>query len=395
MATIVAFHAHPDDEVLLTGGTIARLAAGGHRLVIVAACDGDMWTNPNQGRRLDELRASAAILGADKAVHLGYADSGHGPVLFEDPPGRTRFARADIEEAAGKLAALLTAERADLLLSYDPQGGNGHRDHVRVHQVGARAAELAGVRVVEATVPRELIAQVARSLLLLRLVTRYRLDGMRGYGTPRSAITHRVDVRRHAAQKRAALAAHRTQVSGRGRGARLLRALLKSPLPVFRTVCGTEWFAEPGGRTGELVASDWVTEVGRPERIRPPRQYLCVDDEQAIGRRAAAAIATPADFEDAFREHFAPVYLFIARRVGTALAEDLAAEAFATAYRRRTSLRRRLADVACCRCPAASPSPLRLPARHAMTAPQAAFTTVTSPFTCPPRPAATRGPCHP
>jgi hypothetical protein len=55
-----------------------------------------------------ELRASAAILGADKAVHLGYADSGHGPVLFEDPPGRTRFARADIGEAAGKLAALLT-----------------------------------------------------------------------------------------------------------------------------------------------------------------------------------------------------------------------------------------------------------------------------------------------
>jgi LmbE family N-acetylglucosaminyl deacetylase len=254
MATIVAFHAHPDDEVLLTGGTIARLAAEGHRLIVVVACDGDMWPNPSQGRRLDELRASAAILGAEAAVHLGYADSGHGPVLFDDPPGRTRFARADIEEAAGKLAALLTVERADLLLSYDPQGGNGHRDHVRVHEVGARAAELAGVRVVEATVPRELIAWVARPLLLVRLLTRYRPDEMRGYGTPRSAITHRIDVRLYAAQKRAALAAHRTPVSGRGRAARLFRVLLKSPLPVFRAVCGTEWFAEPGGRTGELVA---------------------------------------------------------------------------------------------------------------------------------------------
>jgi len=154
MATIVAFHAHPDDEVLLTGGTIARLAAEGHRVIIVVACDGDMWANPGQGlgQRLDELRASAAILGADKAAHLGYADSGHGPVLFDDPPGRTRFARADVEKAAAKLAALLTDEHADLLLSYDPQGGYGHRDHVRVHQVGARAAELAGVRVVEATV---------------------------------------------------------------------------------------------------------------------------------------------------------------------------------------------------------------------------------------------------
>jgi LmbE family N-acetylglucosaminyl deacetylase len=253
MATVVAFHAHPDDEVLLTGGTIARLAAEGHRVIIVVACDGDMWPGPDQGRRLEELRASAAILGAHKTVHLGYADSGHGPVLFEDPPGRTRFARADIGEAAGKLAALLTEEHADLLLSYDPQGGYGHRDHVRVHQVGARAAGLAGVRVVEATVPRELVARVARPLFLLRLVSRRRLGEMRGYGMPRSAITHRVDVRRYAAQKRAALAAHQTPVSGRGRGARLFRALIRSPLPVFRLVGGTEWFAEPGGRTGDLI----------------------------------------------------------------------------------------------------------------------------------------------
>jgi LmbE family N-acetylglucosaminyl deacetylase len=264
MATIVAFHAHPDDEVLLTGGTIARLAAEGHRVIIVVACDGDMWASPHQGRRLDELRASAAILGADKAVHLGYADSGHGPVLSEDPPGRTRFARADVEEAAGKLAALLAEEHADLLLSYDPQGGNGHRDHVRVHQVGARAAALAGVRVVEATVPRELAIRVARPMLLLRLVTRYRLDEMRGYGTPQSVITHRIDVRRCAARKRAALAAHRTQVSGTGRGARLFRALIRSPLPAFRVACGTEWFAEPGGRTGELVVCDQTDGPARP-----------------------------------------------------------------------------------------------------------------------------------
>jgi LmbE family N-acetylglucosaminyl deacetylase len=258
----VAFHAHPDDEVLLTGGTIAWLAAEGHRVIIVVACDGDMWAGPEQGRRLSELRTSAAILGADEAVHLGYADSGHGPVLFEDPPGRTRFARADVGEAAGKLAALLAEVHADLLLSYDPHGGNGHRDHVRVHQVGARAARLAGVRVVEATVPREL---AARLLLLLRLLTRYRLGEMRGYGMPRSVITHRVNVRRYAAQKRAALAAHRTPVSGRGRGARLFRVLLRAPLPVFRVACGTEWFAEPGGRTGGLVARDQAAGPGRPD----------------------------------------------------------------------------------------------------------------------------------
>ena len=91
MVTIVAFHAHPDDEVLLTGGTIAWLAAEGHRVVIVVATDGEVWPDERRGRRLAALRASAAILGADKAVHLGYADSGHGPVLFDDPPGGTRF----------------------------------------------------------------------------------------------------------------------------------------------------------------------------------------------------------------------------------------------------------------------------------------------------------------
>ena len=261
VATIVAFHAHPDDEVLLTGGTIAWLAAEGHRVIIVVATSGDMWANPARDPcpRLDELRASAAILGADKAVHLGYADSGHGPVLFDDPPGITRFARADVEEAARKLAGLLADEHADLVLSYDPQGAYGHPDHVRVHQVGARAAQLAGVRVVEATVPRELVARFARLLLLLRLVTRHRLGEMRGYGMPRSAITHRVDVRRYAAQKRAALAAHKKDVFSRGRTARLFRALVRSPLPVFRIACGTEWFAEPDGRTGELVARGQTT----------------------------------------------------------------------------------------------------------------------------------------
>ena len=263
MATIVAFHAHPDDEVLLTGGTIAWLAAEGHRVIIVMACDGAMWDGPDRDRRLEELRVSAAILGADQAVHLGYADSGHGPLLFEDPPGRTRFARADVEEAAGRLAALLADEHADLLLSYDPQGCNGHRDHVRVHQVGTRAAGLAGVRVVEATVPRELFARLARPLLLLRLLAGYRAVDMRGYGLPRSAITHRVDVRRHVAQKRAALATYQGQVSGRGRGARLMRILLRSPWPVFRVALGTEWFAEPGGRTGELILRDQAAEPKR------------------------------------------------------------------------------------------------------------------------------------
>lgn len=252
MATIVAFHAHPDDEAILTGGTLARLAAEGHRVVAVVACSGAIW--PSDGTvRLDEFRHSAALLGAARAEHLGYYDSGHGPALFPDPPGGVRFVRADLEEAAGRLASILQAENADLLLSYDAAGGYGHRDHVKVHEVGARAAELTGVRLLEGTVPRELAVAAIAVLGALRLVVRHSARDAMSYGTPRSAITHQVSVRRYAAAKRAALAAHTTPLGGTGRMSRLFRIAVSLPVPVFALVAGREWFTEPGAPRGPAL----------------------------------------------------------------------------------------------------------------------------------------------
>jgi LmbE family N-acetylglucosaminyl deacetylase len=264
VATILAFHAHPDDEVLLTGGTLARLAAEGHRVVIVVACDGVMGSadGPGGQARLDMLRASAAALGAHQVAHLGYADSGHGPVLYPDPPDRQRFARADPSEAAARLASLIRSERADLLLSYDPQGGYGHPDHVKVHHVGALAAQLTGTRILEATMPRELVARLANPLRLARLVVRYDPLALRGGFTPRSAITHRVDVRQYAAAKRTALTAHRSQWQGNGRTARLIQVILALPAPVFGLLLGREWFAEPGAEPTTLATN--VLQPARP-----------------------------------------------------------------------------------------------------------------------------------
>ncbi|QXJ25318.1 PIG-L family deacetylase [Actinomadura graeca] len=251
MATIVAFHAHPDDEVLLTGGTLARAAAEGHRVVIVVATDGVMGAA--SGVRLDELRASAAILGAHRVEHLGYADSGHGAVLYPDPPGRTRFVRADTEEAAARLASVLREERPDALLGYDANGGYGHRDHVKVHEVGHRAAEMAGVRtVLEATMPRDAVERLARLIRLARIPFPYDAGALRAAYSPASAITHRVDVGRFARQKQAALAAHGTALRGDGRGAAVMRAAVRLPVPVFGLLLGREWFIRrrpgPGGR---------------------------------------------------------------------------------------------------------------------------------------------------
>ncbi|MGV9307343.1 PIG-L deacetylase family protein [Nonomuraea sp. NPDC003727] len=251
MATVVAFHAHPDDEAILTGGTLARAAAEGHRVVIVVATDHMGAAADGDTTRMDELRASAAVLGVHRVVHLGYADSGHGAILYPDPPDRARFVAADPAEAAGRLAAILTEERADILLSYDANGGYGHRDHVRVHEVGKLAAAEAGVpRLLEATLPRDIVARLMTAARVLRLPLRYDPDALSRAYSPREAITHRIDVRRFARQKRDAIAAHHSQVAGRGRPAPVMRALLRLPVPVFGWVLGREWYAEPAAGAG-------------------------------------------------------------------------------------------------------------------------------------------------
>ncbi|MCG5217981.1 PIG-L family deacetylase [Streptosporangium soli] len=252
MATVVAFHAHPDDEVLLTGGTLARAAAEGHRVVIVVATDGLMGPVPAEGSgRMGELRASAAVLGAHRVEHLGYACSGHGAILYPDPPDRTRFVRADTEEAAERLAVLLREEHADVLFSYDANGGYGHRDHVKVHEVGRRAAVLAGVgTVLEATMPRDVVVRLVRLIRALRIPFRYDDEALGAAYSPASAITHRVNVRRFARQKQAALAAHRSEVNGRGRLASVMRLLVRLPVPVFGLFLGREWFVNPATTRG-------------------------------------------------------------------------------------------------------------------------------------------------
>lgn len=242
MTTIVAFHAHADDPALLSGGTLARAAADGHRVVVVVATDGMGEECPTPRRA--ELEAAAAILGVRRVVHLGYAESGHGPVRYPDPPGRQRFVRADTEEAAHRLAAVLHEERADLLLGYDPNGGYGHPDHVKVHEVARRAARLTGTRLLEATMPRDVVVRLVRLIRALRIPFRYDVAALSRAYSPASAITHRFTVRRFAARKQAALAAHVSDVRGTGRLAPVLRVLVWLPVPVFALVLGREWYVE-------------------------------------------------------------------------------------------------------------------------------------------------------
>jgi hypothetical protein len=149
---------------------------------------------------------------------------------------------------------------------------------VKVHQVGARAAELTGVCALEATIPRELVAAFLRPLRVLRLVVRYDPQIIGTAGTPRSAITHRVSVRQFASHKRAALAAHKSQVTGTGRSARMFRVLIALPTPIFGLLLGREWFAEPGaaattisddaGGSSRRGEPPWTAEADR-SAVRP------------------------------------------------------------------------------------------------------------------------------
>jgi LmbE family N-acetylglucosaminyl deacetylase len=263
--TLVSFHAHPDDEVLLTGGTLARAAAEGHRVVIVVATAGEAGLTGSAGeagltgsadrsvlgrRRLDELHASAQRLGCARVVDLGYADSG-----MTGPVAANGFSTVDVDEAAGKLAEVLVEEQADALTTYDPAGGYGHRDHVQVHHVGRRAAQLAGTRVVlAATVDR---AALQRALRLFGWLRRLPADFAparfdHAYAAPET-LTHRVDVRRYSGAKRAAMAAH---VSQGDTADRTLSLCLRLPRPVFRMAFGREWFVEQGRSPAQPLLDD-------------------------------------------------------------------------------------------------------------------------------------------
>jgi LmbE family N-acetylglucosaminyl deacetylase len=274
--TVVSFHAHPDDEALLTAGTLARAAAEGHRVVLVLATAGGaglasstvLDEGPLAQRRHAELRRSAEALGCARVEWLGYQDSGMADARSGVPD---TFADADREQAARRLAALLEEERADVLTIYDPAGGYGHPDHVQVHHVGARAAELAGTPVVlEATVDRRPLLRVLRAVWWLPGVP----PGFRparfaeAFAEP-ERLTHRVDVRRFVAHKRAAMAAHASQASA-DTGRRTLAVLLALPGPLFRVVLGHEWYVEHGRTPTRRLSDDIFSSI--PDKRCPPHR---------------------------------------------------------------------------------------------------------------------------
>jgi len=261
MATIVSFHAHPDDESIGVAGTLARAASAGHRVVLVFATRGELG-EPVPGvladgeqltlRRTAECYDSAAALGVERVEFLGYTDSGMMGEETNDLPWC--FWQADVDQAAHRLAAILAEEQPDLVTIYDDNGGYGHPDHIQVHRVGLRAAERAGgAYVVQHTINRTAIERA----MVERGEGGIDLEANPGFGKPESEITHLVDAKPALAEKRKAMEAHASQIAPD-------HFLLAMSEEIFALAMGVEWFIVDAAQPADVPAV--FTELFEPLR---------------------------------------------------------------------------------------------------------------------------------
>ena len=148
MSGFMAFHAHPDDEVISTGGSLALYAQRGEQVVVVTATDGaegeiHNYDDPDAIRprlaevRAEEIQAALAVLGVKHHEFLGYRDSGM--MGEESNLHPDAFWQSEIMEATGRLVRLIRKYQPEVMTIYDPFGGYGHPDHINVHRIGLAA----------------------------------------------------------------------------------------------------------------------------------------------------------------------------------------------------------------------------------------------------------------
>lgn len=222
--TLMAVHAHPDDEVLGTGGVFARYAGEGIRTVLVTCTNGEQGDGPGgvkpgepghdeaavRALRLEELDDSVTHLGIAHVELLGYRDSGMDG--WAGNQARDAFANVPVDEAAARLAALMEHYRPQVVVTYDENGNYGHPDHIQANRITLAAAEATGIpdKVYYTAVPRERIAELFEYLRSIDAAPEG--PGLPAdFGTPQEQITTVVDVTPHVDRKRKALQAHASQ----------------------------------------------------------------------------------------------------------------------------------------------------------------------------------------
>ena len=260
--TLMAVHAHPDDEAISTGGILARASAEGVRTVLVTCTNGELGDAPGGIKpgepghdesvvvplRRKELESSCEVLGISHLELLGYHDSGMEGWPQNDEPGS--FWRTPVADAADRLVALLRQYEPQVVVTYDENGFYGHPDHIQANRVTQAAIAQWGVP----------------TKLYYTAMARSRLHGFRDimaeagmelpddvqenpdFGTPDELITTTVDCSDFTKQKYASLAAHASQSDN--------IFFLRMGEEVFGTIMGSESFVRVLDPTGAPVPED-------------------------------------------------------------------------------------------------------------------------------------------
>ncbi len=253
--TLLSLHAHPDDEVMLTGELLAKANARGLRTVVVYGSRGDAGkTGLDLGdetlgqRRETEARAACDVLGVDRVEFLDHLDSGMAGDPENDHPDA--FSRADPEVVAARVAELLADERLLAVVGYDANGTYGHPDHIQVYRVAhALADHLAVPWLLDATYNREYLAGLPDS--------DGRLDP--GYASAEAELTHFVQGEEWFRAKMNGVKCHTSQArKGTSRQNKPRRTI-----DGWRARHGTEWFI--------TRSSTGTTDLGRLVEVLEPK----------------------------------------------------------------------------------------------------------------------------
>ncbi|MFH8381431.1 PIG-L family deacetylase [Kitasatospora sp. NPDC018058] len=228
--TLMAVHAHPDDEATGTGGVLARYAAEGIRTVLVTCTDGACGDGPGgvkpgepghdpaavAAMRRQELQESCDVLKVSHLEMLDYGDSGMMGWAANDAPGS--FWRTPVEEGAARLAELLHRYRPDVVVTYDENGFYGHPDHIQANRITMAALELSGMtpKVYWTTAPRSMMQRFGEAMREFGADWEEpdpveEAEVMPEIGLPDEEITTWVDITEFGSQKFDALAAHASQ----------------------------------------------------------------------------------------------------------------------------------------------------------------------------------------
>jgi N-acetyl-1-D-myo-inositol-2-amino-2-deoxy-alpha-D-glucopyranoside deacetylase len=264
--TLLCVHPHPDDESIACGGVLARTVSNGDRAVVVTCTGGEEGDNLSGidlgeedlvSHRRRELADALAALGVRDHHVLGFRDSGMADTPGNDHPDS--FHRADLEVASLRLAAIIRAERPDVVVSDDENGTYGHPDHIKANRVTVRAVELAADPSAPLDGDRwEVTKRYVHTLGKGRLLAAHRMwleaglpspfgdepidtEDALPFGAPDELVTTEIDVTDFLEQKRAALRAHRSQIGAES-------FFLNTPDELIGGFFGTEQFIlEAGG----------------------------------------------------------------------------------------------------------------------------------------------------